>query len=86
VKLNIPLPEFDQETRDFHHKHCGNHKYMIDAMMLHPEVWGDCAKVAQLTWLEAMTESPNKYVIKRLIQRYHALACKKDVALFWRER
>jgi hypothetical protein len=84
VKLHIPLPEFDQETRDFHHKYCRNHAYMAAAMPQHPEVWQDVKKVAQLAWLEAMAEKPNKYVIRRLIQRYHVLACKADVAQFWR--
>ncbi len=85
MKLNIPLPEFDDNTRDFHHKYCGNHRYMAEAAVKTPEIWKDHHKVAQLVWLEAMTEAPNKYVIRRLIQRYHALACKKDVAEFWRK-
>lgn len=80
MKLTIPPPQFDDATRAFHERHCGNHYYMAKGMALHPEIWSDTERVAQLVYLEALSGKPNKYVVKRLIQRYHVLACKQDVA------
>lgn len=83
MKLNIPDMAIDDTMRAFHKKHCSNHDYMATAMAEYPAIWNDCKKVAQLVILESKEARPHKYVARRLIQRYHALASKQDVAQFW---